>query len=107
MKYLNIIIIAILFGGCSSTRNLEKIENHEVVFLLYEKSEFIKKSKFSLMNGVSYYYQFNNKKGEKSDFFLTYTDYDDLTDLEKDIRKKIKFKINKSFLKANKNKNNY
>ncbi|WP_428743083.1 hypothetical protein [Tenacibaculum sp.] len=118
MKYLNILIIAILFWGCSSARNLEKIENHEVIFVLFKKSEFTSKSvnkpnisqqvtignKPQKMDWVNYDYNFNDKKGIKSHFFLTYSDYNDFDDFDNDVRKKIKFKINKSFLKSNKNR---
>jgi len=118
MKYLNIIIIAILFGGCSSARNLEKIENHEVIFVLFKKSELTSKTinkpnisqevmignKPQKMDWINYDYNFNDKKGTQSHFFLTYTDYNDFDDFDNDVRKKIKFKINKSFLKANKNR---
>ncbi len=117
MKYFNIIII-ILFLGCSPVINLKKIDNHEVVFVLFEKSTFTSKNinkpnisqevtiqnKPQKMDWISYNYNFNDEKGRRSHFFLTYSDYDDLSDFDNDVRKKIKFKINKSFLKKNKNR---
>ncbi|MFL0107805.1 hypothetical protein, partial [Tenacibaculum maritimum] len=119
MKYINILIIVTFFYRCSSSVNtIRNIENNEVVFILFEKSAMtrkisnkpnistevtVNKKKPINMNSIGYYYSFKNKEGSNSDFYLMYGDYLDYDDLEKDVRKKIKFKANKSFLKKNKN----
>ncbi|MHC9088058.1 hypothetical protein [Tenacibaculum mesophilum] len=50
---------------------------------------------------ITYSYHFKDEKKHAS-FLLTYSDYDDYDDYDKNINKRIKFKINQSFINRNK-----
>ena len=99
----NIILLLIVFTINVKAQNLEKIKKQNTYFILLSKND--KLSGYGCENGGnnrSCTYHFFNRDSTPFEYSFTYSPYKDIDDYYNKINKTPLFRINKSFLKKNK-----
>lgn len=102
MKNL-IIFIILFFASSAKSQSLEKIENQNTFFILFDNKNSL--SKYGCGNRgksekCSYHFYKTNK--EEFEFHFYYSTYPTFDDEYNTLNKSMLFKVNKSFIKKNK-----
>ena len=106
-KYL-ILILMLFIGITLKAQDLGKIKSQNTFFILFESSNSEEKIDLSRIinknKDLRYHYRFykNNKSKDKLDFSFSYSKYQTFDDAHNDINAAMVFRLNKSFLRKNK-----
>ena len=103
MKKIILICFCSLLTVNLYSQDVNKIKSQNVFFILFESNDYMQKTDLSREKTEdSFRYEYFHKKINKFKFSFRYWDYKNFDDAYNKIKKTITFRLNKSFLRKNK-----